>query len=82
VQNVLSFKLPSKNIRIKIYRNIILNVALNGCKTWSPILREERRPKEFDNSVLNKIFVPKRAEVRGEWRKLHKKELSDIYCLV
>jgi len=24
--------------------------------------------------------VPKRNEVRGEWRKLHNEELYDLYC--
>jgi hypothetical protein len=33
----------------------------------------------FENSVLKKIFGPKREEVRGEWRKLHNKELNDLY---
>jgi hypothetical protein len=26
------------------------------------------------------IFGPKRDEVTGEWRKLHKEELNDLYC--
>jgi hypothetical protein len=29
--------------------------------------------------VLRRIFGPKRDEVTGEWRKLHKKELHDLY---
>ena len=43
VQNLLSFILLSKNIKIKIYRTIILSVVLYGCETWSLTLREERR---------------------------------------
>jgi hypothetical protein len=35
----------------------------------------------FEKSVLRRIFVPKRDEVTGEWRKLHKEELNDLYCL-
>jgi hypothetical protein len=35
----------------------------------------------FDNSVLRRIFGPRRDEVRGEWRKLNNKELSDLYSL-
>jgi hypothetical protein len=31
--------------------------------------------------VLRKVFVPKRYEVTGEWRKLHNEELNDMYCL-
>jgi len=30
--------------------------------------------------VLRRIFVPKRDEVTGEWRKLHNEELNDLYC--
>jgi len=33
----------------------------------------------FENRVLRKIFWPKRDEGRGEWRKLHKEELNDLY---
>ena len=35
----------------------------------------------FENRVLRRIFGPKRDEVRGEWRKLHNEELSDLYSL-
>jgi len=43
VQNLLSSRLLSKNLKIKIYRNIILPVVLYGCETWSLTLMEERR---------------------------------------
>jgi len=33
----------------------------------------------FQNRVLRRIFGPKRDEVAGEWRKLHSKELNDLY---
>ena len=33
----------TKNLKIKIYRTIILPVVLYGCETWSLILREECR---------------------------------------
>jgi len=46
-------------------------LVLYGCETWSLILREERRPRVFENRVLRRIFGPKRDEVTGEWRKLH-----------
>jgi hypothetical protein len=42
-------------------------------------LREERRPRVFENRVLRRIFGPKRDEVTGEWRKLHNEELHDLY---
>jgi hypothetical protein len=56
-----------------------LPVVLYGCETWSLILREEHRLRVFVSRVLRKIFGPKRDEVTGEWRKLHKKELHDLY---
>jgi hypothetical protein len=33
----------------------------------------------FENKVLSTIFGPKRDEVTGEWRKLHKEELHYLY---
>jgi len=69
-----------KNVNIKIYRSIILPVLLYGCETWSLTLREERRLRVFEKRVLRRIFGPKRDEVIGEWRKLHKEELNDLYC--
>ena len=69
VQNLLSSKLLSKNLKIKIYRTIILPVVLFGCETWSLTLREERRLRVFENRVLRRVFGPKRDEVTGEWRK-------------
>jgi len=80
VQSLLSSSLLSKNLKIKIYRNIILPVVLYGCETWSLTLREERTLKVFENRVLRRIFGPKRDEVTKEWRKLHNEELNDLYC--
>jgi len=81
VQNLLSSSLLSKNLKIKIYRTIILPVVLYGCENWSLTLREERRLRVFENRVLRRVFGPKRDEVTGEWRKLHNEELSDLYSL-
>ena len=50
-----------------------------GCENWPLTLREERRLRVFENRVLRRIFVPKRDEVTGEWRKLHNEELNDLY---
>jgi len=66
VQNVLSSRLLSKNLKIKIYRNIILPVVLYGCETLSLTLREERKLRVFENMVLRRIFGPKRDDVTGE----------------
>jgi len=71
VQNLLSSSLLSKNLKIKIYRNLVLLFVLYGCETWSLILREECRLRLFENRVLRRIFGPKRDEATGEWRKLH-----------
>ena len=77
VQNLLSSSLLSKNLKIKIYRTIILLFVLYGCETWSLTLREEHRLKVLENRVLRRIFGPKRDEVTGE---LHNEELNDLYC--
>jgi hypothetical protein len=42
-------------------------------------LRKEHRLGVFENKVLKRIFGPKRDKVIGEWRKLHNKELRDLY---
>ena len=81
VQNLLSSRLLSKNLKINIYRTIILPVVLYGSETWSLTLREERRLRVFENRVLRGVFGPKRDEVTGEWRKLHIEELRDLYSL-
>jgi hypothetical protein len=46
---------------------------------WSVTLREEHRLGVFENRVLRRIFGPKRDELTGEWRKLHNKELHELY---
>jgi len=75
VQNLLSSRLLSKNVKMKIYRTIILPVVLYGCETWSLTLWEERRLGLFENTVLRRIFGPRRDEVTGEWSRLHNEEL-------
>ena len=80
VQNLLSSSLLSKNLKIKIYRTIILPVVLYGCETWSLTFREEHRLRVFENRVLRGIFGSKRDGMTGEWRKLHNEELNDLYC--
>jgi len=69
VQNLLSASLLSKNIKIKLYRTIILPVVLYACETWSLILKEEPRLRVLKNRVLRRIFGPKKDEVIGEWRR-------------
>jgi hypothetical protein len=42
-------------------------------------MREECRLRVFENRVLRRIFGSKRDKVTGEWRKVHKEELNDLY---
>jgi hypothetical protein len=62
-----------------MFRTIILPVVLYRCETWSLTLREEHRLRVFENSVLRRIFGPKRNEVTGEWRRLYNEEPNDLY---
>jgi hypothetical protein len=68
-----------KNIKIRIYKTIILPVVLYGCETWSLTLRDEHRLKVFENRVLRRISGPKRDEETGGWGKLHNKEQHNLY---
>jgi hypothetical protein len=69
--------LLSKYLKIRIYETIILPVVLYGCETWSLTLREEHRPRVFENRVLRRISGLKRDEVTGEWKKLNNETLHD-----
>jgi hypothetical protein len=44
------------------------------CITWALTLREEHRLR------VRRIFVPKRKEVAGGWRRLHNEELHNLYA--
>jgi hypothetical protein len=44
-------------------------------------LGEEHRLRVFENTVLRKIFGPKREE-DGSWRKVHNDELRHLYSLL
>ncbi|KAJ4435504.1 hypothetical protein ANN_18120, partial [Periplaneta americana] len=79
VEKLLSSSLLSKNLKVSIYKTVILPVVLYGCETWTLTLREEHRLRVFENKVLRKIFGAKRDEVTGEWRMLHNAELHALY---
>jgi hypothetical protein len=66
VHSLLSSRLLSGNLKVKVYKTLILSVVLYGCETWSVTLREEHRLRVFENRVLRRIFGPKRDEVTGE----------------
>jgi hypothetical protein len=75
VQNLLSSRLLSKNIKIT------MPVVLYECETWSLTLRDGHRLRVFENRVLRRIFGPKRGEATGDWRKLRNEELHKLYSL-
>jgi hypothetical protein len=75
----LSSRPLSRNVRVKIYKTIILPVVLYGCETSSLALREEHRLRVFENRVLRRIFGPKRDEIIGEWRKLQTEGVHNLY---
>jgi hypothetical protein len=60
VQNLLSSRLLSKIVKVRIYKTIILPVVLYGCETWSLTVREEYKLRVFENRVLRRILGPKR----------------------
>jgi hypothetical protein len=62
-----------KNIKIKVYRTIILPVVLYGCETWLLTLRVKHKLKVFENRVLRRIFGTERDEVTGA------EKLNDLY---
>jgi sorting nexin-29 len=78
VQNLLSSCLISKNLKIKIYKTVIVPVVLYGCETWTFALGEEHGLRAFENRVLRKIFGTMREEY-GSWRKLHNDELHNLF---
>jgi hypothetical protein len=71
--------LLSKNIKIKIYRTIILPVVLYGGEMWFLKVKEGQRLRVFKNSGLMKIFGPERDEITGQWRRLRNDELYVLY---
>jgi hypothetical protein len=66
-----------KNLKIEVYKPIILPVVLYGCETWSVTLRGKHRLRVLQNRVM-RIFGPKREEVAGGWRRLHNEDLHNF----
>jgi len=56
-----------------------LAVVLYGCETWPLTLREESRPRVLKSRVFRRIFGPKKDRGTGQWSKLHREELNDLY---
>ena len=81
MRNVINFNviITDKSGKILYKGCCISPLGVYGCETWSRTLWEERRLSVFENSVLRRIFSPKKDEVTGEWRKLYNEELKDLY---
>jgi hypothetical protein len=54
---LLSFRLLSKNVKVRMYKTIILPLVLYGCEMWSVILREERKLSVFENGGEENIWT-------------------------
>jgi hypothetical protein len=67
------------DVKVIIYKIMILPVVLYGCETWSLTRREEHSLRVFENRVLRRIFGPKGDEAKGECRKLHSSELHNLF---
>jgi hypothetical protein len=50
-----------------------------NCEAWSLTLSEEHKFIVFENTVVRKILGPKRDKVRGDWRRLNREWLYDLY---
>ena len=74
----MSSRLLCKNLKIKIYKTVILPVVLYGCEAWSLTLRKECKLSVFKNRILRRIFGPK-SDGNGEWRRLNNEELHNLY---
>jgi hypothetical protein len=75
------FQFATQKYKDQDVKNLILLVVWYGCKAWYLTLREEHRLRVFENRVLRKIIGPKRKEITRGWRRLHNKELFDLYSL-
>jgi hypothetical protein len=80
VQKFLSSSLLSKNIKIKIYRTIVLLLFCMGVKLGTSHSGRGHRLTVFENGVLRKIFGLNGDEVTGVWRRLHNDEPYELYA--
>jgi hypothetical protein len=74
--------LLSRNVKVNVYKIIILSVVLHGCETCPVILMEEHKLRVFEHRVLKRIFRTKRDETMGEWRKLDSEELHNFELIL
>jgi hypothetical protein len=69
----------SENLKIRIYKIVILHVFPYGCETLSLTLRDEHGLRVFENRVLRRIYGPKSDEVTGGSKKLHNEGFHNLY---
>jgi hypothetical protein len=74
----LSSFLMSEGVQIAICESIICLYCV-GVELGSFTLREAHKLRALENKMLKKTFGAKRAEVTGDWRKLHGEDLHDFY---
>ena len=56
LHKLLSSRLLSKKLKVKIYNTVILPVLLYECEAWFLTLKEEHKLRVFANKILRKIF--------------------------
>jgi hypothetical protein len=66
-------------MKVKTYKTTVYPVVLHECETWYLTLRKEGWPRVFENTVLRRIFEPKKDEVTGEKKRLYKEKLYALY---
>ena len=81
-QTLLSSRQLSKNLKIKIYKPIILPVVQYGCETWSLTLREECRLRVFENRILKRILGPRRMRMGSGESSTMRNFIVCTVCLI
>jgi hypothetical protein len=61
-QSLLSSRLLSRTVKVKIHKTIILPVVLYGCETWSLALRKEHRLRVFENRFWGEYLDQRRMK--------------------
>jgi hypothetical protein len=66
-------------VKIRTYKTIILPIVLYGCETWCHTSKKEHGMKVLEKKML-RISGPKKYDMIRGWRKLHNKELHNLYA--
>ncbi|KAJ4433724.1 hypothetical protein ANN_16035 [Periplaneta americana] len=80
-EKLLSSSLLSKNLKVRIYKTVILPVVLYGCETRTFTLREEQRLRVFENKRLNGTqIIDRSSELAARSSFVYTLELSAGNC--